>query len=209
MKRYILFAMLIVIALGVGLLLGSRPREPTVDELARSAMDVEFARTMLPFRVAFRVLIGATILLTVAGLGWGTVRWLLHRTDTVYPNHAGLYPIREGRIGQTRIFHDPNRTLGGSTVYAQHSADGPQIAVMHPVPEGQVHAQHQVTAQAQAAQAMRAAVSGTSPLHSADPRPAQFVPERRVSRPLPEVQPLEMEPSHIERLLLEDGERVD
>ena len=78
-----------------------------------------------------------------------------------------------------------------------------------PMPEGQAHAQHQVTAQAQAAQALRAAVSGTSPLHTANPLPAQFLPERRVSRPLPEVKPLELETSHIERLLLEDGDRVD
>jgi hypothetical protein len=203
MKRYILFALLLVVALGVGLLWGSRTAEPTAHDLARTAMDVELARTMLPFRIAFRVLIGATTILTTAGLGWGIVRWLHLRTDTIYPNHAGLYPIREGRIGRSRIFHDPNRTLGGSTVYA---TDHPDLEVLHPVPDGQALAQHQVTAQAQAAQALRAAVSGRSPLHTANPIPAQFLPERRVSRPLPEVTPLELEPSHIERLLLEDGE---
>lgn len=205
MKRYVFFALLVIIALGVGLLLGGRPAEPTAYELERSAMDIQFARTMLPFRVAFRVLIGATILLTITGLGWGVVRWLHHRTDTIYPDRAGLYPIREGRIAGSKVFHDPNRALSGSTVYAMD----PQVEVQHAVPEGQAHAQHQITTQAQAAQAMRAAVSGTSPLHIPDPLSAQLLPERRVSRPLPEVEPLELEPSHIERLLLEDGERVD
>ena len=61
----------------------------------------------------------------------------------------------------------------------------------------------------QTAQAMRAAVSGSIPLHAAGPLPTQFVPEQRVSRPLPEVKTLEIEPSHIERLLLGDGDRVD
>ncbi len=44
------------------------------------------------------------------------------RADTLYPDSAGLYPIREGRIGQAKVFHDPNRTLTGATIYA---AGGP------------------------------------------------------------------------------------
>ena len=31
------------------------------------------------------------------------MRWLNRRADTVYPDRAGLYPIREGRVGD--FFH--------------------------------------------------------------------------------------------------------
>jgi hypothetical protein len=205
MKRYIFLAILLVIALGVGLVLGTRPDEPSTYELERSSIDLEIARTMLPFQIAFRVLLGAVVLLTLGGVGWGMVRWLHRRADTVYPNHAGLYPIREGQIGGAKVFHDPNRTLTGTTVYA---SDAPQLEVQHPVPEGQAYAQQQVTAQAQAAQALRAAVSGTA-LNAGDRSPMELLADRRVSRPLPEVKSLELEPSHIERLLLEDGDNVD
>ena len=131
------------------------------------------------------------------------MRWLHRRVDTLYPDQAGLYPIREGRVGQAKVFHDPNRTLGGTTVYA----DGePDVAVRHPVPDGQEMAQERVTAQAQAAQALRAAVSGIgSPPPNPDP-PLDLLDQQRVTRPLPEVKTLDLEPSHIERLLLEKGE---
>jgi hypothetical protein len=206
MKRYIFLAILLVIALGVGLVLGSSPDEPSAYELERSSIDIEMARTMLPFQIAFRVLLGAIVLLTIGGVGWGMVRWLHRRADTVYPNHAGLYPIREGQIGGAKVFHDPNRTLTGTTVYA---SDVPQLEVQHPVPQGQAYAQQQVTAQAQAAQVLRAAVSGTTPLNAGDRSPLELMADRRVSRPLPEVTSLDLEPSHIERLLLEDGDDVD
>jgi hypothetical protein len=206
MKRYIFLAALLVIALGIGLVLGRRPDEPSAYELERSSMDLDLARTMVPFRIAFRVLLGAIVLSILAGVGWGMVRWLHRRADTVYPNHAGLYPIREGRIGGAKVFHDPNRALAGTTVYAP---DTPQIEVQQPIPEGQAYAQQQITAQAQAAQALRAAVSGVTPLNAGDLSPMELLANRRVSRPLPEVKSLELEPSHIERLLLEDGDHVD
>ena len=41
----------------------------------------------------------------------------------------------------------------------------------------------------------------------AEPIPAMTPAPRRVSRPLPEVKELELESSHVERLLLEDGDR--
>jgi hypothetical protein len=206
MKRYILLAILLVIALGIGLVLGRRPDEPSAYELERTSMDLDLARTMLPFRIAFRVLLGAIVLLILAGVGWGMVRWLHRRADTVYPNHAGLYPIREGHIRGAKVFHDPNRALSGTTVYG---SDAQQLEVQHPIPDGQAYAQQQVTAQAQAAQALRAAVSGVAPLGAGDLSPMELLANRRVSRPLPEVKSLELEPSHIERLLLEDGDHVD
>jgi hypothetical protein len=64
-----------------------------------------------------------------------------------------------------------------------------------------------VTGQAQAAQALRAAVSGASSLPTAQGFPAGLF-ERQQARPLPEVRELGYEPSHIERLLLQDGDAL-
>jgi hypothetical protein len=64
--------------------------------------------------------------------------------------------------------------------------------------------QQQVTAQAQVAQALRAAVSGPSALPGSR-APAIDLLERKVAQSMPEVQELPFEPSHIERLLLLDG----
>jgi hypothetical protein len=203
MKRFLLVATLLVAALGAGLWLGTRSSGPSRYDMERAAINLELERTMLPFKVAFRVLLGGAVVLTLGGLGWGAVRWLNRRADTVYPDHAGLYPIREERLGQAKVFHDPNRTLSGSTVYATGEQD---VGVRHVLPAGQESAQHQIASQAQAAQALRAAVSGSFPLPSKPDLPVNALNEQRTSRPLPEVKTLPWEPSHIERLLLEDGD---
>lgn len=202
MKRYLVLVLLLALAVGIGLWLGGRSRVPTVYEIERSSMRIELARALLPYRLAFRVVLGALLLLTLGGLGWGTVRWLHRRVDTVYPDDAGLYPIRERRIGRARVFHDPNRAPTATTVYVTGQ---PELRVEHALPEGGAYVQGQVTGQAQAAQAIRAAVSGGGPGFSA----GAFV-GRRVSRPLPEVKPLDLEPSHVERLLIapEGGDDV-
>jgi hypothetical protein len=79
--------------------------------------------------------------------------------------------------------------------------------VQHPLPPGQAPAQFQVTGQAQATQALRAAVSGHTSLPSGGPVSTDMFNRERVARPLPEVKMLDLEPSHIERLLLETGEK--
>ena len=203
MKRYVLTGLFVVAALGIGLWLGRQPRQPSAYEIQRTAMDLQLTRTMLPFRAAFRIALGVILLLLLAGFGWGVVRWLHRRAGTVYPDRSGLYPIREERVGGAKVFHDPNRAFAGSTVYA---AGGRDIDVLHAMPVGQQSAQQQITAQAQAAQALRAAVSGSAPLPSPDRFPADLLGERRLAPPLPEVRTLELEPSHVERLLLEDGD---
>jgi hypothetical protein len=193
----------IAAALGIGLWLGRQPHQPSAYEIERTAMDLELSRTMLPFRVAFRIVFISLLLLILAGIGWGIIRWLHRRAGTVYPDHSGLYPIREERVGGAKVFHDPNRAFAGSTVYA---TSGRNIDVSHAMPAGQASAQQQITAQAQATQALRAAVSGSAPLPSADRFPADLLSTRRTSPPLPEVRTLELEPSHVERLLLEDAD---
>ncbi len=202
MKRAIAAAFLIcvVAALSIGLWLGSRNKEPSTYEMERTAMSLQMARSLLPFQVAFRVLLGGVFLLTLGGLGWGVVRWLNYRVSTLYPNHAGLYPVREAQLGQARVFHDPNRAATATTVYA-HGL--PDLTVQHPLPQGHANAQWQVTSQAQATQALRAAVSGHAPLPAGPQISMDMFDQRRLSRPLPEVAALDIEPSHIERLLAE------
>jgi hypothetical protein len=80
------------------------------------------------------------------------------------------------------------------------------VTVQHALPGGLTGAQQQVTGQAQAAQALRAAVSGPMPLPPRQNLPFDLLAEQRISQPLPQVKELDYEPSHIERLLLEDGD---
>jgi len=201
-KRVALVLALLAVVLIVGLWLGGGERRPSSYATERAALSIRFSRTLLPFKVLFVVLLGALLLATLCGLGWGLVRWIHRRADTVYPDASGLYPLRETRVGGARIFHDPNRTLTGTTVYATGAS---QLLVRHAVPEGRPDLQARVTGQAQAAQALRAAVSSGGSLPSAQGLPPQAF-NCSVARPLPEVQELPYEPSHIERLLLEDGE---
>jgi hypothetical protein len=200
-KRALLLLLLALFAVGMGWWLGDRTRTPNTYEMERMALGVTFVRTILPFKVAFAVLLGGILLLTLAGLGWNAIRWLGRRMDLVYPDHHGLYPIREHHIGRATVVHDPNRTLTGTTVYA--SGDQ-RIAVQHPMPQNHLSVQQQVTAQAQVAQALRAAVSGASALPAGRTGAADLL-ERRAVAAMPEVQELPYEPSHIERLLLLDG----
>lgn len=218
MKRYLPLVLLLALALGLGLWLGARPHTPTATDLERSALRLDYARALLPYRLAFRVVLGVLLLLTLGGLGWGAVRWLHRRVETVYPNDAGLYPLREGRIGRARVFHDPNRAPTATTVYAAgrqglglgNVQGGRPVYVEHALPEGGTYLQGLVTGQAQAAQAIRAAVSGGGS-HSLGPGYAGGTfAASRVSRPLPEVVTLDLEPSHVERLLIvpESGDGV-
>jgi hypothetical protein len=194
--------LLLMVAVAVGLWAGGGERRASPYQLERASMSLQLDRAMLPFRAAFRVLLGGVVLFTLSGMGWGAVRWLNRRADTVYPDQGGLYPIREGRVGRAKVFHDPNRTLSGTTVYAPTSA---AIDVLHPLPRNRLDVQRQVTGQAQASQALRAAVSGASALPSEPGLALGAFDVCRTSRPLPEVRELDLEPSHIERLLLEDG----
>lgn len=205
MKRWAFIGVLalLVLALGVGLWLGRGTRQPSAYELERSAMSLQLARTLLPFQIAFRVLLGGVVIFTLAGVGLGVVRWINHRVTTLYPNQAGLYPLRETQIGTAKVFHDPNRAPTATTVYA-HGV--PSLTVQHPYP-GHLSAQLQITGQAQATQALRAAVSGHTPLPVSTPVTADMFDARRLSRELPEVKVLDLEPSHIERLLSETGDR--
>jgi hypothetical protein len=206
MKRLVVIGIVtcFFIAMGLGAWLNGDSREPSTYELERTAMSLQVSRTMVPFQVAFRVLLGGVLLFTLAGVGVGLVRWINQRVNTLYPNNAGLYPVREGRIGRATVFHDPNRAPTATTVYANGM---PALTVQHPLPPGESAAQFQVTGQAQATQALRAAVSGHTSLPSGGPVSTDMFNQNRVGRPMPEVKMLDLEPSHIERLLLETGDK--
>lgn len=206
MTRWVVIGVLIllVVALGVGLWLGNGLKKPSAYDVERTAMNLQVARTLMPFQIAFRVLLGGVFLFTLGGMGWGIVRWINHRVNTLYPNQAGLYPVREEIVGRAKVYHDPNRAPTATTVYANGL---PGVTVQHPLPAGQAAAQFQVTGQAQATQALRAAVSGYASLPSAGPVSTDMFGQNRLATPLPEVKMLDLEPSHIERLLLETGDK--
>ena len=203
-KRVILVLVLIGLALGLGLWLGVR-RSGQPYRTERALLSLRFAQTMLPIKIGFLVLLAGVSLVTLGGLGWGIVRWVHRRANTVYADDSGLYPLREERVRGAMVFHDPNRTMGGTTVLRAH---GRSVSVQQPLVAGYPALQSQVTGQAQAAQALRAAVSGPAPLPTAQGFPVQLF-DRQLSRPLPEVKELPYKVSHIERLLLQDGEPLD
>ncbi|RLC70415.1 MAG: hypothetical protein DRI52_07115 [Chloroflexi bacterium] len=203
MYKTLIFVIIVLIAatLVIGLLLADANRgETSTVEREMAALRLETARRLQIVTIGFRAGLAAVILLTLGGIAFGTVRFILRRTDTVYPNKAGLYPIREGRIGRIRFFHDPNRAPMPTALY------GPQ-GVSHLTASGFEADQLQITGQAQAAQALRAASSGNGiDLQSRQLVEAIIPPERRLSRPIPPVEVWDIEPAHVARLLEEVGD---
>ena len=90
MKYVLWIGIALVIALGLGLWIGRGAREPTTYDLERMALKLEFSRRLLPFRIAFWVLLGTVVLGILGGFGWAGIRWIARRADTVYPDRAGL-----------------------------------------------------------------------------------------------------------------------
>ncbi len=203
MYKTLIFVIIVLIAatLVIGLLLADANRgETSTVEREMAALRLETARRLQIVTIGFRAGLAAVILLTLGGIAFGTVRFILRRTDTVYPNKAGLYPIREGRIGRIRFFHDPNRAPMPTALY------GPQ-GVSHLTASGFEADQLRITGQAQAAQALRAASSGNGiDLQSRQLVEAIIPPERRLSRPIPPVEVWDIEPAHVARLLEEVGD---
>ena len=66
MKRILLIGVLVAVAVGLGLWLGGRERQPTPYQVERASINLERARTMLPFQIAFRVLLGLVALAPVS-----------------------------------------------------------------------------------------------------------------------------------------------
>jgi hypothetical protein len=203
MNRVLIFGFVVLIAaaLVIGLMLADTTRggSSTV-EREMASLRLKMARRLQVVTISFRVGLAAVVLLTLGGIGFGAVRFIQRRVDTIYPDKAGLYPLREGRIGSTRFFHDPNRAPTPTTLY------GPQ-GVNHLTAPGFEADQLRVTSQAQAAQALRAASSGNG-INLQSRRLVENIvpPERRLSRPIPPVEAWDIEPVHVARLLEETGD---
>ncbi|MDY7039659.1 MAG: hypothetical protein SVX38_02215 [Chloroflexota bacterium] len=203
MNKVLAFTIVVLIAatLIIGLLLAEANQdESSTVEREMANMRLETARRLQVVTIVFRAGLAVIVLVTLAGVGLGVVRFVVRRTDTVYPDKAGLYPLREGRVGRIRFFHDPNRAPMPTTMY------GPQ-GVSHLTAPGLEADQLRVTGQAQAAQALRAASSGNGMgLQGRQLVEAIVPPERRLSRPMPTVEVWDIEPSHVARLLEEVGD---
>jgi len=181
MNRALIFTIvvLIVATLVIGLLLAdtNRGKYSTV-EREMAALRLETARRLQVVTIGFRAGLAVVALSTLGGIGFGAIRFILRRADTIYPDKAGLYPIREGRIGSIRFFHDPNRAPMPTTLYS------PQ-GVSHLTAPGFEADQLRVTGQL---------VEAIIP------------PERRLSKPIPPVEVWDIEPAHVARLLEEVGD---
>ena len=203
----------------------------TKDESARRALerqllqaqadkaqaDAEATRNALPAATLRNMLlytgVGVSVLVLAVGSAFAAVAWLNKRATSVYPNDAGQYPVivKRSWSGVT-IVHDPNRALGPTTIYTAPSLagmlsgrKGQLPAAQFPMP-GSESSMLQLATQAQAVGLVAAATRNS--LGVGDPRQAgqlaQALIERpALSAPLPPVRLSSLEPSHVERLLLE------
>jgi len=149
--------------------------------------------------MAMKVVLGLIVLTFLAGLAYAAVRLALKRAMTIYPDHSGLYPVVQCRVGNNRVFHDPNRTPVATTIY---TAQGVTFAASPDPGPGQL----QVTGQAQAAQALRAAASGIGLPPATAEKIVGGGSQDPLVKPLPPVEVWDVEPAHVARLLEEVGD---
>jgi hypothetical protein len=138
--------------------------EAAARELERQAK--EAARPALALRNTLMALgVGVGVLVLTVGSAFAAVALVNKRATAVYPNNAGLNPViafTERSWNGVTIVHDPNRTLGPTTIYQerpyrflrstpQRSAGGQTCQVLFPQP-GSEPAVVQITGQAQVAQ---------------------------------------------------------
>jgi len=168
---------------------------------AQVRMEQERREALEPWVRVFYIALGTVIILSLAGLSTVVIIALYNRwAATVPPTAMGLYPLLRARLGLRGpvVIHDPNRQPIATTIYGK---DGPTFP--------QLPGQAQATAQAQLVQATAARyrehqtiVNEYYQLHGQQPEP------KRLSAPHPEPEISTLEPSHVERLLLEEGQEV-
>ena len=208
-KVLVLTSLAIVILLLVLVLAAACNSEPnweqeqlTTEKLrAQVRMEQERREALEPWVRVFYIALGVVIILSLAGLSAVIIVALYNRwAATVPPTATGLYPLLRARLGLRGpvVIHDPNRQPIATTIYGK---DGPTFP--------QLPGQAQATAQAQLVQATAARyrehqtiVNEYYQLHGQQPEP------KRLSAPLPEPEISTLEPSHVERLLLEEGQEV-
>lgn len=199
-------------------------RKPTVVDLAREQNHLKmlnlWGRVWPPLSV---ILVGLFVLFLIA-LGLKCLRWLDERSRESYAR-SGSFPVKSHRAwtwlrvarwfwlpAQAVIYHDPNRAAGPTTIYTP-TADGSAVAVRQVGAEGISPEQMRVTQGAQLAQIAAAVASGPGSTAAMRQQVSQRLPAVNIyndmDRPLlspnlPVVS--QIEGSHIERLLREQGE---
>jgi hypothetical protein len=188
-------AILVIVLVLVGVVLGAVLfGAPTPPEVAEARANAGAAWVWVWFAV--KVLALVLVLATLAGVAWAGVRWADRRARSYYADRAGLFPAVRVRPGEAVA--DLNRAPAGVVVGTYHLPELPE-----PTEAGL-----RVTTQAQAAQLLAAATRDGGPT----PATARLLervgrPAVQLAPPMPDVRILE--PSHVERLLLETGSDDD
>jgi len=186
-----------VIALMVGIAIADNQADNRQESFQVAHTKEAIAIRWLWIGMAMKLTLGIILLAFLAGLAYAAVRLALKRATTIYPDRSGLYPVVQCRVGNSRVFHDPNRTPVATTIY---TTQGVTFAASPDLSPGQL----QVTGQAQVAQALRAAASG--PGLTPDMTERIVRPQTPLVKPLPPVEVWDIEPPHVERLLEENNE---
>ena len=188
--------LLMVIALAVCITVADNQQEES-PQVVRTKEAI--AIRWLWIGMAMKMILALIVLAFLAGLAYAAVRLALKRAMTIYPDHSGLYPVVQCRVGNNRVFHDPNRTPVATTIY---TAQGVTFAASPDPSPGQL----QVTGQAQAAQALRAAASGIGLPPATAEKIVGGGSQDPLVKPLPPVEVWDVEPAHVARLLEEVGD---
>ncbi|MBN1139296.1 MAG: hypothetical protein JXM73_22155 [Anaerolineae bacterium] len=230
--KYILTALLALFILAAcawgALALWSQAQQqfsPSPIDLARQANRLRWlelwGRLWPPLSV---ILIALSVLFLIV-LAWTLLRWLAERATAQYADGRGLFPIKALRAwqwiriarwlwlpAQAVVYHDANRAAGPTTIYTP-TLDGSAVAVRQVGAEGISPEQLRVTQGAQLAQIAAAVASGPGSTPALRQQVGQRLPAVNIyndlDRPLlaPNLPAIsQIEGSHIERLLREQGE---
>lgn len=195
MRFVVVISALILLAFALGaVMLGGDPEVSGQVAAARDETAATWARAWLWIRVGF----AAVGLATAAGCAVALVKWALRRARTIYPDRAGLLPAMQ--LGAREVYADLNRAPAGVVLTGR----GAPPRLPEPTAAGL-----QVTTQAQAAQALAAATRDGGLNLAAAKLLSKIGRQPQAPAALPEVKISDLEPAHIERLLIEAGDYGD
>lgn len=184
---------------------GEHPIDPALrarKEAELQQIHLDTSRQLATMTVAAGWTVLGLVATAVLAITLVAVKWTLKSIDTIYPDRSGLYPVLRERVGGFVLFHDPNRVVTSGVAYSREG----RPAFLAPESVGE--AQRQITSQAQVAQVLAAASSSGNKALPERALNSVVIPQM-LSAPMPEVMVSPLEPSHVERLLLESGEIGD
>ena len=166
-------------------------------------LEIEKQLQLQPLEFAFRVAIVIIVSITLASLGFQLVRYASNRAGMVWPSADGVFPLIKVKVGRDQIVYDPNRAVTPSVIFSADEVG--TVSVLHIASSAHPSDQRQISSQAQVVQGIIAAAR-----HAGDRQSSQLVKTALQALPppeptLPEVTVLDIEPSHVERLLAEEG----